>query len=72
MKSLPLFAFLAAAAAFLFAPISFEASSSILFVIGLAGVAGVDYGRRARPVSNTAAALYDYHHARRSNLRLAA
>ena len=49
MKTLPLIAFLAALAAFLFAPVSLEISCSLLFAAGFLGILISDYHRPVRP-----------------------
>lgn len=48
MKTITTLAFLAALAAFLFAPISLELAGSLLFATGLASILAADYSRRIR------------------------
>ncbi|HWA87845.1 MAG TPA: hypothetical protein VG710_16560 [Opitutus sp.] len=57
MKTLPLLAFLAALAAFLFAPITIELAGSLVFAAGLACVFVADYARRASLVRARPAAV---------------
>ncbi|HVU26061.1 MAG TPA: hypothetical protein VHE13_18155 [Opitutus sp.] len=56
MKTLPILAFLAALAAFVFAPITVELAGSLIFASGLACIFAADYSRqltlvRARPAA---------------------
>jgi len=48
MKTLPVIAFLAALAAFVLVPLSFETSGSLLFSAGLLCILMGDYGRPVR------------------------
>jgi hypothetical protein len=48
MKIYPLVTFLAAFVAFVFAPLSFEAASSLLFIAGFGCVLIADYTRQPR------------------------
>lgn len=50
MKTLPILAFLAALAAFLFAPITIELAGSLIFGTGLACIFAADYTRTVRLV----------------------
>ena len=56
MKALPILAFLTAVIAFVFAPLSFELSGSLVVCTGFAAMLVADYsGRRARDLQLTAA-----------------
>jgi len=54
MKTLPVIAFLAALAAFVFSPLSFEVAGSLLFGTGLLCMIAADYGRGAEAAVRTA------------------
>ena len=50
MKALSALALVAAPVAFVFSPLSFEISVSLLFAAGFAAIAYTDYARTSRPV----------------------
>ena len=50
MKSLPSLAFIAALVAFVFLPVNFVVTGSLLFAAGLATIVVADYGRSYRPL----------------------
>ena len=56
MKALSALAFVAAPVAFLFLPLRFEISFSVLFVAGFSAIALTDYARLSRPLRAPAAA----------------
>ena len=51
MKTLPIIAFLAALAAFLFAPLNIEITGSLLFAAGLLCILVEDYGQATRSLT---------------------
>ena len=57
MKTLPLVAFLAAFGAFLFSPLSFEVSMSLLLTLGIASILTSDYRTRAPLVARACATV---------------
>jgi hypothetical protein len=71
MKTLLISALLAAAIAFVFAPISFEVATSILLALGLGSILTLDYARRTSVLQTRTTALASCEQ-RRSTLRLAA
>jgi hypothetical protein len=57
MKTIPALAILAALAAFIFFPLSFELSLSLLFATGFAAITFADYTRTRRPLMIPVGAL---------------
>ena len=50
MKTLPSLAFIAALVAFVFLPLNFVVTGSLLFAAGLTAILVSDYGRSPRPI----------------------
>lgn len=70
MKTLPVAVLLAAASAFLFAPISFELAGSILVTLAFGAILAADYARSQR-VLKPALSPAEHRAAHRSPFRLA-
>jgi hypothetical protein len=70
MKTLPVLVFVAALAAFVFAPITIELVGALVLAVGLGGIFFADYTRRAAPIVAPSAAVVRLTRASRTAQRI--